>query len=134
MIVFAGRLAMKTRISRRGVAATELAVLPNTSGGVMLYNNPSNSSNSQGIGIQGNSSGTVNLSALTSGPYSGILLWQNRTAAQGMSISGNGNFSLTGTFYTANAQLSVTGNGVATIGSQYISRTVTIGGGGTRSL
>jgi hypothetical protein len=35
------------------------------------------------------------------------------------------------TFYAANALLKVTGNGVATIGSQYISRTFTIGGGGT---
>jgi hypothetical protein len=107
---------------------------PSTTGGLMIYNNPTNSSNSQGISIQGNSSGTVNLSALTSGPYAGILLWQNRTATQTMSISGNGNFTLTGTFYTANAQLSVSGNGVAAIGSQYISRTLAIGGGGTTTI
>ena len=104
---------------------------PQTTGGIMIYNNPANSSNSQGISIQGNASGTVNLAPLDSGPYSGILLWQNRTATQIMSLSGNGSFNLSGTFYAANAQLKVTGNGVATIGSQYISRTFTIGGGGT---
>jgi hypothetical protein len=103
---------------------------PSTTGGIMFYNNPANSSSSQGIGIQGNASGTVNLSPLTSGPYSGILFWQNRMAAQTISISGNGSFSLTGTFYAANAQMSVTGNGTAVIGSQYISRTFTISGGG----
>jgi hypothetical protein len=103
---------------------------PATSGGVMIYNNPTNTSNSQGISIQGNSSGAVNLSALTSGPYAGILFWQNRTAAQTMSITGNGNFTLTGTFYAANALLTITGNGNATIGSQYISRTLNLGGNG----
>jgi hypothetical protein len=107
---------------------------PNTSGGVMIYNAPSNNSNSQGISIQGNSSGTIDITALTSGPYAGILFWQQRTAAQTMSITGNGNFTMTGTFYAANANLSVTGNGTATIGSQYISRTVTFGGGGTTTI
>src|SRR5262249_33760111 len=48
----------------------------------------------------------------------------------GMSISGQGSFDLEGTFYAANAQLKVTGSGTATIGSQYISRTLTLGGSG----
>ena len=101
-----------------------------TSGGLMIYNNANNGSNSQGISIAGNANGTVILSALTSGPYAGILFWQNRTDGQTMSVTGNGVFSLTGTFYLANAQLSVTGGGNATIGSQYISRTLYLGGGG----
>jgi hypothetical protein len=107
---------------------------PLTSGGVMVYNNPANSSNSQGINITGNSSGTVSLSPLTSGPYAGILFWQNRTASQTLSIAGGGNFTLNGTFYAANAQLKITGNGTATIGSQYISRTLALGGNGTINI
>jgi Flp pilus assembly protein TadG len=102
---------------------------PSTSGGVMLYNNPSGTSNSQGIAISGGSA-TISLSALTSGPYTGILFWQNRTATQTMSISGSGNTTLEGTFYTANALLKITGNGNATIGSQYISRTLSLSGNG----
>jgi Putative Flp pilus-assembly TadE/G-like len=105
-----------------------------TTGGVMLYNNPTNSSNSQGISIQGNATGVVSMSALTDGPYAGILFWQNRTAAQTMSISGSGTFNLTGTFYTPNAQLSVSGGGAASVGSQYISRTLAITGGGNVSI
>ncbi len=105
-----------------------------TSGGVMIYNNPSSNANSQGIAITGNSSGTVNLSALTSGPYAGILFWQNRTATQTMSLAGGGSFSLQGTFYAANALLKITGNGDATIGSQYISRTLNLGGTGTITI
>ncbi len=105
-----------------------------TSGGVMIYNNPVNSSASQGIQIQGNSAGNVNLSALTSSPYAGILFFQNRTAAETMSVSGNGSFNLSGTFYVANALLSVTGNGTATIGSQYISRLLNLSGGGAVTI
>jgi hypothetical protein len=103
---------------------------PNTSGGVMIYNAPSSSSSNQGVDITGNSSGSVNLSALTSGPYAGMLMWQDRTSSVGMSIAGQGSFDLEGTFYVANANLKVTGSGTATIGSQYISRTLTMGGGG----
>ena len=103
---------------------------PNTSGGVMIYNNPSSSSVAQQIQITGNSTGTVNLSALTAGPYAGMLLWQNRTATQPVSISGSGNFNLLGTFYVANGMLQITGGGNATIGSQYVSRTLNLGGGG----
>jgi Flp pilus assembly protein TadG len=103
---------------------------PTTSGGVMIYNNPASGSNNQGINITGNASGNVNLSAVTSGPYAGILFFQNRTATQTMTIQGNGAFSLSGTFYAANALLNISGNGTATIGSQYISRTLGISGGG----
>jgi Putative Flp pilus-assembly TadE/G-like len=104
---------------------------PNTSGGVMLYNAPTNGSNSQGISIAGSASGTVNLSGLTSGIYAGILLWQDRTSNVNMSVTGNGNFSLSGTFYAADANLTVAGNGSVTVGSQYISRTLTVNGNGS---
>jgi hypothetical protein len=102
-----------------------------TSGGLMIYNSPTNTSSSQGISIAGNANGTVNLSAPTSGPYTGILFWQDRQAAQTMTVNGNGSFNLVGTFYLANAQLSVSGGGTGTIGSQYISRLLYLGGGGT---
>jgi hypothetical protein len=116
-----------------GFKSTGASILmdPNTTGGVMIYNNPAGSSLSECIQITGNSSGTVNLSALTSGPYAGMLMFQNRTATQQLSISGGGNFNMLGTFYAANAPLNVTGNGNAVIGSQYISRKLDLGGGGT---
>jgi len=107
---------------------------PTTSGGVMIYNNPANASSSQGINISGNAAGTVNLSALTSGTYAGLLFFQNRVAGQSMSVSGNGSFTLKGTFYLAKALLQVTGNGTATIGSQYISRFLSMGGGGAVTI
>jgi hypothetical protein len=103
---------------------------PFTFGGVMLYNNPKSGAASEQIQISGNAAGTVNLSPLTSGPYAGMLLWQKRTADQQITVTGGGNFRLLGTFYAANAELSVTGNGDAVIGSQYISRFLNLGGGG----
>ena len=107
-----------------------IVMYSSTAGGVMIYNNPSSSSNSQVINISGNSSGTVNISALTQGPYQGLLFWQNRAATQPMSITGNGNFTMIGTFYLANGTLTASGNGSAVIGSQYISQDLNLSGGG----
>jgi Flp pilus assembly protein TadG len=107
---------------------------PNSTGGVMLFNMPSSTAQSQQIQISGNSSGTVNLSGLTSGSYAGVLFWQDRTATQPLSVSGGGSFSLTGTFYAANATLQITGSGDAKIGSQYISRALNVGGGGNITI
>jgi hypothetical protein len=128
---------------------------PLTSGGVMIYNNPASSSDSEKIQITGNSSGTVNLSPLTDGPYSGMCLWQNRDSTVPMLVEGNGNFSITGTFYAAGALLNVNGNGKTSsgsstgyyldsngnpvsgssrIGSQYISNNLSLGGNGNVSI
>src|SRR5207253_2856645 len=108
-----------------------ITMAPLESGGVMFFNAPSNSNGaSQAIDITGNPSGTLALSALTSGPYTGILVFQDRSSSIGLNISGSGSFNLEGTFYAPNANLSATGNGAAVIGSQYITRTLTLGGGG----
>jgi Flp pilus assembly protein TadG len=123
-------------IDTGGFTSTGATIImdPLTSGGVMLYNSPPGAANNHGVSITGNDAGTVNLSALTSGPYAGILVFQNRTSTQNLSVSGNGSFKLTGTFYAANALLNVSGNGTATIGSQYISRTLNVTGGGNITI
>jgi hypothetical protein len=103
--------------------------------GVMIYNAPSPKSNSDVISINGNPGATVSLSPPTSGPYQGISLFQDRTSAESLSLAGNGNFTITGTFYAAAAQLSVAGNGSqSTIGSQYISDTLTVSGNGAINI
>ncbi len=102
----------------------------NTTGGIMFYN--AGSGPSQSFSISGNATGTVNLSAVTSGIYKGILYFQARGSTQDITVAGNGSFTMLGTFYAPDAGLKVTGNGTApvTIGSQYISKNLTIGGGG----
>jgi hypothetical protein len=107
---------------------------PLTTGGVMIYNSPLGTSANQSIGIAGNAGGSIVLSALTSGPYTGILFWQAREAPQTLSVTGNGTINLTGTFYAANANMTLGGGGAAIIGSQLISRTLSLAGGGTQSI
>lgn len=115
---------------------------PNTSGGVLIYNAPQSNANNQGINITGNPSGTVNLSPLTTGPYAGMVFWEDRNSSAPIQINGNGSFAVRGTFYAAGAQLSMAGNGGtyvgddgltyqgSLIGSQYISLDLTMTGNG----
>ncbi len=98
--------------------------------GVLIYNAPQSTSDKIDIAGQG----TVVLSPMTTGPYQGILLFQERTATAPVNISGSADaiMSITGTFYAASAALSVSGNGTQqTIGSQYISYDLVLSGNGT---
>jgi Flp pilus assembly protein TadG len=128
---------------------------PNTTGGVMIYNQPASTSDSEKIQITGNGSGQVNLSPLTSGPYTGMMLWQDRTSPVPILVEGNGNFTINGTFYAAGAMLNIHGNGktstgtatgsyiddsgavvsgASRIGSQYISQDLSLGGNGNINI
>jgi len=98
--------------------------------GVMIYNDPN--ANSQRINVTGQ--GSVDLSPPTSGLYQGILFFQNRTADVAVNIVGSGGYTVSGTFYAASGPISVSGNGDAYIGSQYISRTLDLGGNGSLNI
>jgi hypothetical protein len=137
-------------INGGGFKSTGASVImdPATTGGVMIYNEPAGTASSEKIQITGNSAGTVNLAPLASGPYAGISLWQDRTSPVNALVEGNGNFSILGTFYMAGALLNVNGNGATTtgftdgagnyhpagssptIGSQYITQDLSLGGNG----
>lgn len=115
---------------------------PSTSGGVMIYNVPSSTALSEKLQITGNSSGSVELTPLTSGPYSGMMLWQERNSTVPAIVEGNGNFTVKGSFYFASALLSVSGNGGtfsgddgeiiqgSRIGSQFIVKDLALSGNG----
>jgi hypothetical protein len=93
---------------------------------VMIYNAPT--SNSHDVSISGQ--GAVSLSPPTSGIYKGMSIFQDRNADVPVSITGNGQFNVRGTVYAANAHVMVEGNGDLAIASQYISRTLDVGGNG----
>ncbi|MCA1685494.1 MAG: hypothetical protein LC745_05815, partial [Planctomycetia bacterium] len=137
-----------------GLSANNASLVmdPRTSGGMMFYN--AGTGNSQNISISGSPTGVISLKGLdaltstwnytvtltpagggaayNSDVYEGFLIFQNRSSSQAVSITGNGNFTMTGTFYAANAELKVTGNGaLSVIGAQYVSKTLTTGGNGT---
>jgi hypothetical protein len=93
--------------------------------GVMIYNAPKISTDA--IDLSGG--GTITLSGPTSGVYAGISLFQDRNSSVGASITGGSGMSITGTFYLAGAPVKITGNSTtAILGSQYISRDLTVGG------
>jgi hypothetical protein len=100
---------------------------------VMIYNDPQ--SNSDTIDLTGQ--GAITLTPPIGGAYHGISLFQRRSGPNSdatVKVTGNGTapLSISGTFYAANALLKVTGNGTQdTIGSQYISLLLDIGGNGT---
>jgi hypothetical protein len=143
-------------INGGGLHSTGATLVMGTgTGGIMIYNNPASTSTSEKIQITGNPDGIVTLSGLTSGPYAGIVLWQERSSTVPILVEGNGNFNLQGTFYAAGAMLNVNGNGKTTsgvssgwyvddsgalvsgqsrIGSQYIVNDLSLGGNGNISL
>jgi Flp pilus assembly protein TadG len=93
--------------------------------GVMIYNAPGEEGGAVNIG----GGGTVTLSGPASGVYAGISLFQNRNSSVGATVNGGSGMNIAGTFYFAGAPVKITGNSSMTIlGSQYISRDLTVGG------
>jgi hypothetical protein len=104
-----------------------------TTGGMMIYN--AGTGTNDGINIAGSASGSVNMSPLTNGPYTGITIFQARNAPEAMQIQGNGSFNITGTLYAAGALLKVAGaGGVSNIGSQYVTNDLSITGNGNVTI
>jgi Flp pilus assembly protein TadG len=84
--------------------------------GVLIYNNPLSSTDAITIGGQG----TISLSPPTSGAYSGLTFFQNRTSPVALSLAGGNSMSISGTIYAPAARLNISGNGTITAGSQFI--------------
>jgi hypothetical protein len=80
--------------------------------GVMLYNTESAFPNPGGTygGITLGGNGTFNLTAPSSGPYAGVVLFQARTNTRAISLSGNAAEGLGGTVYAPAALLYLSGN------------------------
>jgi parallel beta-helix repeat protein len=81
--------------------------------GVLIYNAGSNypnaSGNFGGITLSGN--GTINLSAPSTGPYAGIVIFQSRDNTRAISLSGNAAAGLNGgLIYAPQALLNFSGN------------------------
>lgn len=115
-------------LSTAGNAGIQLARFDGTSnfssetGGIMIY------VASGSLDLSGN--GDVNISGLTSGPYSGFLIFQARTNTSGMTIQGNGVLTaLTGLIYAPSASVTIGGNGGVTIsGSGIVSNSIDLNG------
>ncbi len=80
--------------------------------GILIYNAgssyPSTGGTYSAVTLSGD--GTFNLSAATSGPDAGILVFQSRDNPRALTISGNGALGLAGTIYAPDAQVVVSSN------------------------
>lgn len=98
--------------------------------GVMIYQNTGSFS------VAGNATGGMNLSGLdlSSGDnavYNGIVFWQPKTNTNTVSVTGNGNVSIGGTFYAPEALTIISGNGAGnTVGSQWVTKNLQVSGNG----
>jgi len=99
---------------------------------VMIYNDPK--ADVQSEGITGTGGGSVTLTPPSTGIYQGISFFQERNSNVDAIFAGNGLFNITGTFYAANALVRASGNGDLSIGSQYISRALSISGNGNVNI
>jgi hypothetical protein len=77
-------------------------------------------------------SGSLNLSPPTSGTYQGIALFQERSSNKDISITAQGNMTITGTLYAARAKVTLTaqGNYTNNVGSQWIAWQLVVTGSG----
>jgi hypothetical protein len=97
-----------------------------TGSNVMLYLTGPNAS----IDLEGN--GAVTLSPMTTGPYAGITLFQDRTNTNGATLAANGNINITGTIYAPAANVNYQANGTTDVfGSQIIAQSLALTGNGT---
>jgi hypothetical protein len=97
-------------ISGGGLSVTGSASI--VGNGVVIYNAGPSYPNPGGpyVGITLNTTGTVNLSAPTTGPYAGIVFFQARTNPSAIAISGGSSVSVNGTIYAADAPLNISGS------------------------
>ena len=101
-----------------------------TGTGVFLFNtysnypaNPGASPTCGNVNLAGNAAS--NLSAQTSGTWKNLLVYQDTNCTNPVTISGNGTFTGTGSFYVPSANFNFNGNNATLIGSQLIADTVT---------
>ena len=95
-----------------------------TGNGVFIYNTGGGAINLSGTG-------SVSLSAMSSGAYAGITIFQDRADTSTATMSGGSNVNNTGTFYFPDAALTLSGgSGVGIVGSQFITKTLAFSGTG----
>ncbi len=91
-----------------------------TGSGVMIYVDNGGGQ----VSFQGG--GNITLGAPTSGPYTGVLIFQDRSSTQPISIANGSTSNLTGTVYALSAAMNVAGGATSQYGSQIIVKTMNL--------
>ena len=107
-----------------------------TGTGVLFFigvpNAPPGTTQTAAYSVTGNS--TVNLTAMTSGTYAGVVIFQSRTDSSPLQIAGNGgSATYGGVIYAPDASVDTSGNGT-TSSSSVIANTLTCGGNGAVTI
>ena len=88
------------------------------------YNGATDGGTFGAVSLGGN--GTISLSALTSGPYAGVVLFQPKENTRSVALSGNAAVGITGTIYAPSANAGLSGN--AQLTSTLVVSTLTVTG------
>jgi Flp pilus assembly protein TadG len=107
-----------------------------TGTGVMIYNGETNGATNapSSVGPINISSGVVQLSAPTTGTYTGISIFQDRNATAQLTLTGGGGTNVTGAIYAAGAPAKIAGGSNIVPGAAFITNTLTIQGGSAFTL
>jgi hypothetical protein len=91
--------------------------------GVMIYLSPQ----AGPVTMTGN--GLVDITAMTSGPYKGMLFYADRSYTNSISMTGNATWNAVGTIYAASSYVDLSGNGdVNNLSSMLVAKTIKLGG------
>jgi hypothetical protein len=96
---------------------------------VLIYNGANSAGSVGKVTLSGG--GAVTMSPPSSGDCAGMAIFQDRTSAQPVTLSGGSNWDFKGTVYAAKAPVTVSGGSGARMGSQYISDTLNLSGSST---
>jgi hypothetical protein len=123
------KIVMNTGIYvvKKGINGAGNADLVSGAGGVFIYNTLDSSGSCSSIRLTGNA--TSDLDPLASGPYQGLLFYQDRACTADFTISGNGTLYAAGTIYLPTAKFVMNGNNATLTGSQLVANTVDIQNG-----
>jgi len=107
--------------------------------GVLIFNTHNNYPNEAGVcgDVRLSGNGKLDLRAIQTGPYAGLLLWQDSACANAVSIIGNGSLTtLVGSVYSPSAHIALAGNGSSTLtlNAQFIGNTLEWSGNGALVL
>lgn len=118
-------------ITKQGINGGGNADLQSLPGGVFIFNTlsgyPSSTGTCRQVKLTGNTM-TI-LEPLTTGPYAGLLFYQDSLCSAQFYMGGNGTLLATGTIYLPTAQFYMDGNNATLSGSQLVANTIFIQNG-----
>jgi len=125
------RLNSGVYITKRGINGAGNADLQSLAGGVFIFNTltgyPGATGTCASIKLTGNAASI--LAPLTTGPYAGLLFYQDPACTAQFVIAGNGTLAASGTIYLPTAQFYMDGSNATLTGSQLVANTVNIQNG-----